>query len=332
MGRDWQNEVLGFSFADPWVLLVVPLVLAIWWWRLRRRGPALGFVDVDLLASLPRTSRMRFASLPLHLVALGLLPVCLALARPQRLSRVPLQTEGIDILIAIDLSGSMAEQDMDLSGGRTRLDVVKDVAKRFIQGRVHDRIGLVSFARYPDLVCPVTLDHEAVKRFLEPLQHRSNRGRDPENRTAIGRGLALCVKRLKGSKAKSKVVILLTDGQENVGDILPAAAAKLAKDSDIRVYTIGAGRGQRVPPFGEIRKPDFSDLRKIAEVTGGEFYEAETDQKLDAVFARIDKLERDQLEDPIYIADELFFPLLAIGTLLLSAGYLMRLTWLVEVP
>ena len=333
--RDWQNEVLGFAFADPWVLLVLPLIVGLWYWRTHRRGPALGFASVDLVEGLPRTLRARFATLPLHLVALGLVPICLALARPQKLERVPLRSEGIDILLTIDLSSSMANRDMDSSGRDTRLDVVKEVAKRFIDGRNDDRIGLVSFARFADVVCPATLDHAAVQRFLSPLRHKrqiTDAQPDPEDGTAIGAALALSAKRLAESEAKSRVVILLSDGQETVFDIMPADAAKLAKDEDVRVYTIGAGRGRIESIRRALQKPDFRALRMIAQTTGGRFFEAESSEALAEIFGEIDELERGEIRDPIYLADELFLWFLLIGGSLVFVAFLLRLVWIVEVP
>ena len=335
--RDWQNEVMGFAFADPWALLLLLLVIALWVWRARRRGPALGFASVSLCDELPTTLRARCANLPLHLVGLGLIPVCLALARPQSLERIPLRSEGIDILLTIDLSSSMAQRDMDSSGRDTRLDAVKEVAKRFIEGRTDDRIGLVSFARYADVVCPSTLDHAAVQRFLAPLQHKRRisdprEQPDPEDGTAIGAALALSAKRLSESDAKSRVVILLSDGQETVFDISPEDAAKLAKDEKVRVYTIGAGHGRSSGLFQRLRKPDFTALRDIAKATDGRFFEAESSESLAQIFAEIDELERGEIRDPIYLADELFLLFLVIGAGLLFVAFVLRLVWIVEVP
>jgi Ca-activated chloride channel family protein len=339
MDRDWQQDLLGFSFADPWALLLVPLVALIWVWRLRRPAPALGFPSASLVAGLPRTLRLRLRQLPLHLLALGLLPVVLALARPQKLTRLPVESEGIDILLCLDVSSSMHATDLDAQGKKHRLDVVKDVAKRFIDGRQGDRVGLVTFALFADLVCPGTLDHEALKRFLADLRPKTPQQyqRDPEDRTAIGRGLAFCVQRLDADKqtnsalARSRVVVLLTDGENNVEDITPDAAAKLAKDAGVRVYTIGAARPSVHPVFGP-QKPDFRALEAIATTTGGAFFEAQSDAALAEIFARIDQLERSELQDPLYIADELFVSFLVAGGALIFAAFLLRATWLVEVP
>ncbi len=330
MGRDWQQEQLGFSFADPWFLLLVPLVILVWIFVIRRKRPALGFPSVSLVEGLPSTLRTRLRQWPRHLLALGLIPICVAIARPQRLQRLPLPSEGIDILLCLDLSSSMSTRDMDSEGRRDRLEVVKEVASKFIEARKSDRIGLVGFARYPDLVCPLTLDHQALLRFLEPLEFKNPRG--PEDGTGIGAGLALCVQQLEKTEAKSHVVILLTDGQENVGYVSPEEAGKLASDKKVRVYSIGAGKGMRDPFFGRVQKPDFSVLNDFAKKTGGEFFEAEDEKALRQIFDRIDKLEKSELQDPVYLADELFEFSLLLGLLAIFLSLLLRVGVLVEVP
>lgn len=328
MDRDWQNEVLGFSFADTWVLGLLPLILLLWWWRVTRRSAAVGFASVDLLDRLPQSLRARLAKLPLHLFALGLLPVLMALGRPQRLTRLPVQGEGLDIMLCLDISSSMHVIDMDRKRGMNRLEVAKEVATDFLRGRLNDRVGLVVFARYPDLICPMTLDKQALKRFLEPIEFVKIA---EEDGTAIGLGLGLCIKQLEKSKAKSRVVILLTDGQENVNEITPADAGKLAKDAEIRVYAIGVGQGERTL-LNQYRAIDFDEIEQVAEMTGAKFYKAVDKDALDSVFARIDELEKSKLEDPLYIAEELYFPFLALGAVFVFLSFLLRVVWIVEVP
>ena len=337
---EWQEEMFGFAFADPFFLLLLLLLPVFAWWLHRRRKPALGFASLRLFEGLPRSARMRWSFVPRLLVMLGLVPLILAVARPQSFERLPVDTQGIDILLSVDLSSSMAAQDLGSSAARgkqnSRLAVVKRVAKAFIDGRADDRIGLVAFARYPDLICPSTLDHAALLRFLAPLQHkrlpmyRGDQG-DPEDGTAIGAALALSVKRLKGMKSKSRVVILLSDGEETVHEIEPLDAAKLAKDAGIRVYTIGAGRGVR-GPFGGIRRPDFASLRSISKISEGAFFEADSEAALEAVFAKIDKLERSTIEDPIFSVDERFHVFLLLGFGLLALAAMLRLLFFVRVP
>lgn len=328
MGRDWQNEIFGFSFEDSWILALIPLLLLIWWWRWRRPGPALSFASLLPLRVLPQSLRARFANLPLHLFALGLIPLLIALARPQKMKRVVTQSQGIDILLCLDLSGSMHERDMARGGARTRIEVAKATAEEFTKGRKADRVGLIGFALYPDLICPMTLDKQALIRFLRPLEAKPKTSQ--EGMTGIGLGLALCVKHLEKSDAKSRVVILLTDGRETVGTIPPREAGKMAKDAGIRVYSIGIGKGENVG-FG-YRPVDFSDIQAIAEMTGGAFFEATDEAALEKVFSRIDKLEKSGLHDPLFVPEEIFLPFLSIAVLLLFVSTFLRVLWIVELP
>jgi Ca-activated chloride channel family protein len=331
MTRDAQQELFGFAFADPWFLLGVPLLLLLWAWVLGRRKAALGVASSSLYAGLPRTWRVRLLQLPVHLTGLALLCLSLAIARPQELARLPVTSEGVEILLVLDLSSSMSSKDMDAEGEQSRLDVAKEVALGFVEGRDSDRIGLVAFAYYPDLVCPATLDHEALERFLRPLEPKAQDS--PENKTAIGAGLALAVKHLEESENPSRVVILLTDGVENLAYVSSEEATKLAKDAGVRVYTIGAGGGvQGASLFDMMAKPDFSGLRKIASETGAEFFEAANQEALSEVFERIDELETVEQEDPLYRADERFLPFLLAGAGLLFLALLLRGTILVATP
>ncbi len=316
-------EFLGNHWAEPWfALLLLPPVL-LWIRRLRRRGGGLAYPDPAQARDLPRSLRARLVSLPLHFQALGLALLALALARPQQRGRLPLRSEGIDIFLCLDLSSSMNERDMEKGKGKTRLQVVQEVAKRFIEGRPNDRIGLVGFALYPDLVCPPTLDHPALLRFLDGL--RTKKPGSPEDRTGIGAGLSLCVEHLGKSGAESRVVILLTDGLENVEYVSPEKAAALAADEGVRVHAIGAGRGVFQPLFG-LQELDFSRIEALARKTGGLFFRAKDREALAKIFARIDEMERREIEEPVYDAEDRFFPL-ALGALLsfciawLGAGF-----------
>ena len=336
---EWQEAQFGFAFADPWFLVLL-LALPLLAWRARAPKPALGIASLRLLDGVPTTLRARLRWLPRAMVILALVPLILACARPQTVERVPIESQGIDILLTLDLSSSMAARDLgDASSPDerpTRLDVVKRVAKDFIEKRGGDRIGLIAFARYPDLVCPSTLDHQALLRFLEPLQHKrvprqfGDQG-DPEDGTAIGAALALTSERLRDRKVKSRVAILLSDGNETVNSIDPLEAAKLAADADVRIYAIGAGRAVDVG-FGMVQKPDFKTLREIAAKTKGEFYEASSESALAQVFERIDQLERTDLEDPVFAVDERFPLLLLLGFALFVVAALLRVLVFVEVP
>ena len=217
---------------------------------------------------------------------------------------------------------------MDDAGIRSRLEAVKAAAKQFIDARENDRIAILTFALFPELRSPLTLDHRASQKILadiEPVIRGSQ-----EDRTAIGLGLARAARILKDSQAREKVVVLLTDGQENVLEITPADAAKLAKDFGVKVYTIGAGRGERT--IVGWQAIDFSELEKVAEATGGKAFRAEDKDSLQATYAEIDRLEKKELEDPRYTQAEKFTWFLAPALVALTLACLLRYSLFAEVP
>jgi Ca-activated chloride channel family protein len=285
-----------YSLADPWMLLALPLALALFLWA-RARGRVIGRISV--LASAPRSLRQRLAWVPpcLQLCAIGCATV--ALARPLR-SNVErdVRSEGVDIALALDRSGSM--QFEDLEEGKSRLEVVKSVVGEFAARRMTDRenaadnVALIAFARYPRLLCPFTLDVDALQGFLDQVELAK---REEEDGTAIGVALAKAVAVLRESDAKSRVCVLLTDGENNVNDITPSAAAELAAEEGIRVYTIYAARYlfQRDPFRGIVptnQKPDTSELEHMAELTQGRFFRATDRTELAQIYAEIERLER----------------------------------------
>lgn len=310
--------MFDWELRDPWFLLLLGLIpLA---YRLASRAPAvLGYSSLALLAGTARSWRQRWAPLPAWLLALALILLVIALARPRtphRESRI--SREGIAIMMVVDLSSSMDARDM-VAEDRSinRLNVVKDVFVDFVQGtgraagqgRPDDLIGMVTFARYADSVCPLTLDHGNLVNMVRELEIVTQRSEDG---TALGDGLGLAVERLRRSRAKSRVAILLTDGVSNAGVIEPFKAAELARQSDIRVYSIGAGtRGMAPMPlpdlFGRMRlvpQPvdiDEETLRKIAETTGGRYFRAEDKDALAEIYHEIDRLERTEISEIKYL-------------------------------
>jgi len=288
-------------FLQPawfWILAVLPFIV---FWS-GRRGPvaAVEYPDVSLARELARRSRSRFGWV------VGLLPVLAAacmvvgLARPQRShSRTEVTANGIDIVLGLDISGSM--QALDFSVGQSRVNriaVVKTVVARFIEDRPDDRIGLVAFAGYPYLVSPLTLDHDWLLQNLE----RVNVGMGDDG-TAIGSALAAAVNHLRTTAAKSKVVILLTDGVNNSGKIAPLAAAEAARTLGVKVYTIGVGaRGKvPIPVKDESGKThivtttvdvDEKTLRAMASETGGRFYRATDTDSLQNIYEQINRYEK----------------------------------------
>ena len=285
-----------YSLADPLMLAVLPVALLAWLWA-RARGRVQGRISV--ISAVPSSLRQRLAWVPLVLQLGALVCAVLAMARPLRSNvQQDVHSEGVDIALALDRSGSM--QFEDLEEGKSRLEVVKEVVGEFAARRMSDRenasdnVALITFARYPRLLCPFTLDVDALKGFLEQVQLVE---REEEDGTAIGVGLAKAVAILRESDAKSRVCVLLTDGENNVDDITPADATELAAEEGIKVYTIYAARYVYArDPFRGIvatrQKADTSDLERMAELTGGRFYRASDRAELENIYAEIERLER----------------------------------------
>ena len=323
-----------WSLMDPWFLAAVPLVWLLFAWRLLRSRAALPTASAGLLLDLPKTLRVRLWMSPLVLQALALTAFAVALARPVTRDVFPLHEEGVDIVLTIDISSSMTTEDMDDTKPVTRMRVAREKALEFARARVHDRVGLLTFARFPELRCPLTLDQDALAAFLRTID--TVPPRSPENTTAIGVALAKAVTLLEGSEAKSKVVILLSDGENLITDIMPADAAKLAKDAGVTVHCIGIGRGQVVQGFFGQRQrqlePEFNSLKEIAATADGEFFTAESAEDLAAVYRKINEMEKVELEDPRYkTVDRYVYPF-GVGALLLLLQLLVELAWIRRVP
>jgi len=310
--------------GDPAFLwLLLPLVLVGLWVR-RRRELALDGGSEHVLAGLPRTLRARTRWLPGLLLLLACALVVVALARPlQGREEARVLTEGIDIMLVVDTSSSMLHDGLE--PGVTNLDVVKEVVSQFIGQREHDRLGLMSFAALPRTECPLTLDQEAVLQHLQQVQCVQQNG--PEDGTAIGVALGHAARKLSDSDAKSKVVVLLTDGENNVVEIDPEEAAALCADLGIRVYTVGAGRVVDRDVFNRPMEVPMRTalLESIAATTGGRFFRAKDATSLASVYAEIDELERTEREDLRYTDfDDLYPWLLVPAAALLLLELLLR--------
>ncbi|MDQ7052894.1 MAG: VWA domain-containing protein [candidate division KSB1 bacterium] len=290
-------------FANPQflILLVFLPVLGVWYWkRQTRRTATLRYSNTGLFLKVkqPRSQKWRHSVFVLRMLALALAIV--ALARPQAgHTEEEIITEGIDIVLTLDISSSMLAEDFR---PLNRLEAAKQVAEKFIKGRQTDRIGMVVFAGKSFTQCPLTLDYGIVINFLNDIRVGLI-----EDGTAIGLAIANAVNRLRHSEAKSKVVILLTDGRNNRGEIDPVTAAKVAKAMDVRIYTIGVGtRGQALYPindpiFGKryVRMPvdiDEDMLKQVASITGGKYFRATDQESLEKIFEEIDRLEKTKIE------------------------------------
>jgi Ca-activated chloride channel family protein len=298
-----------FSFAHPWFLLLLLALPALAWWRGRQGKPAAFlYSSVQLARGVSNISKSGAGRLLAAMRWLTLALFIIALARPQFTeSETKIKASGIDIVVAIDLSGSMEAEDFEIKGQRlNRLEMAKDVLKKFIEKRPGDRIGLVAFAGKAYIASPPTLDHDFLEQNLERLQlHMIEEG------TAIGSGLSAAVNRLRELQSKSKIIVLMTDGQNNAGKVPPLTAAEAAQALGTKVYTIGVGtRGTAPMPqyiFGhKTYVPmqvdiDEETLKAIADKTGGRYYRADNAQTLRKIYDEIDKLEKTEVEVKKYV-------------------------------
>lgn len=288
-------------FVQPawlWLLLLLPLAFA---WR-GRSGPvaAIQYSNIGLARRVARRTRSRAGRWVWALPILAAALMIVGLARPQLgRGRADVPASGIDIMLALDVSGSMQALDFKLNGQpANRIDVVKSVVSQFIRERPNDRVGIVAFAGLPYLVSPLTLDHDWLQQNLSRVQVAG-----VQDGTAIGSAIAACANRLRGTPAKSKIIVLLTDGMNNSGEIAPLAAAEAARALGIKVYTIAAGvRGEAPVPVKDdsgntqlvMARVDVDEttLRQIAAETGAKFYRATDTDSLQQIYAQINGLEK----------------------------------------
>lgn len=328
-------------FASPyylWLLSALIPMIAYYVWRTLKGGAAIQISSVEGVAGAPKTVRYYLRHLPfvLRIGAMALLIV--ALARPQDVERLSRSnTEGIDIMLAIDVSGSMLARDFRPD----RITAAKEVAGAFIADRYGDRIGLVAFAGEAFTQSPLTTDQGTLQTLLARI-----RSGLIEDGTAIGNGLATAINRLRESEAKSKVIILLTDGVNNAGEIAPQTAAEIAKSQGIRVYTIGVGTIGMAPypavdiygtPTGGtvMAKVEIDEkvLQAIADLTGGQYFRATDKAKLKAIYDEINRLEKSKVEVTEHVTyHEQFLAWVLACLLLLTLEFLLRTLLLKRIP
>jgi Ca-activated chloride channel homolog len=327
-----------YSFANPqmfYFLLVLIPMIAWYVFRQKKLNASLQVSTTRNLEQLPKSWKHYLRHLLFVITCVVLSLIIIAMARPQSSeSWENTSTEGIDIVMAIDVSTSMLARDLKPD----RLEAAKDVATQFIAGRPYDRIGLVIFSGESFTQCPITTDHSVVTNLL-----RNTETGVIEDGTAIGNGLATAVARLKDSKAVSKVIILLTDGENNMGEVPPLTAAEIAKTFGVRVYTIGVGTIGTAPypvqtPFGtRIQdipvKIDEESLKSIASTTGGVYYRATDNAKLKAIYEKIDALEKSKIEVKEFSKkQEEFQPYALAAMLLLLSGVLLKISVFRNIP
>ncbi len=319
-------------FHNPLLLVFLVIIPPLIYSYFRSKGSnQVVFPSLGALKKTKPSFAQRYRHILIALRSAALVLMVIALARPQYGNeQTKVATEGIDIVLAVDVSGSMLAEDFEIRGQRyNRLHIIKPVVKDFILQRTNDRIGLVVFAGRPYTQCPMTLDHDMLLQLLEKVEIGM-----VEDGTAIGSALGSSIERLKDTKAKSKVIILLTDGRNNAGEIDPLTAAEIARTFGIKVYTIGAGT-KGLAPFPALDifgnrvmkqvKIDIDDdaLREIAKITDGNYYRATDTESLKEIYRQIDKLEKTESEVTQYTEyKELFhyFLLPAFGFLLIELG------------
>lgn len=330
-----------WRFEDPLFLLLLAVLPLLVWREFAAFGsPALRFSSLGILEPLRGKGAVSSRRTLIALRSLALLFLILALARPQTgQSSSEVQTEGIDIMLCLDTSGSMQALDFEINGERVnRLQAVKQVVSRFIRKRKSDRIGMVVFAVNAYTQCPLTLDYGVLAGFLERVQIGM-----AGDGTAIGSALATSVKRLRDSKAKSKVVILLSDGRNNAGAIDPETAARLARTYGVKVYTIGAGSRGPAPfavdtVFGkrivyQDVDLDEASLKQIARLTGGEYFRAADTRSLENIYARIDAMEKTSVKVKEFREYTEQFPVFLVpGLIFLGLEVVLANTLLRKIP
>ena len=319
------------TLAHPWFLLLLLLLPLVAWLR-RRRGKPAAFLYSSLeLTRLGTRNKPPLSGLVLRALRwAGLVLFIVAMARPQDVhTETSIKASGIDIAVALDLSGSMESEDFRFNRQTVnRLFMAKEVLKNFVRKRPGDRIGLIAFAGRAYVASPLTLDHEFLVQNIERLELHMI-----EDGTAIGSGLSTAVNRLRDLKSKSKIVILMTDGQNNAGKVQPLTAAEAAAALGIKVYTIGVGiRGMAPMPrrdqFGRKYAPvmvevdiDENTLTKIADMTGGHYYRADSAETLQKIYEEIDRLEKSEVDVKKFVNVEermAWFLLPALGLLALE--------------
>lgn len=288
------------TFRNPEYLLFLLLIIPVVWWYIKEMHKSDASLQVSTQRNIQqfrKSTKIKLLHVPFVLRTLAIILVTIALARPQASNSWRTEnTEGIDIMLTLDISGTMMAEDLKPN----RLEASKDVATEFILSRPNDNIGLVVFAGESFTQCPLTTDHTVLVNLFKGIEYGLL-----EDGTAIGLGLANAVNRIKDSKSKSKVIILLTDGSNNRGDIAPITAAEIAKSMGIRVYAIGVGSYGKVnipvqTPIGiqyQQMESEFDEksLQEIAQMTGGSYFRATNNEKLRSIYKEIDALEKTKI-------------------------------------
>jgi len=329
-----------YRFADPYFLYFLVIIPILIYFHFKRRKPqtaTLQYSNIGIVKSIGKTKWSKYRHFLFGLRMFTIAFLIFALARPQSGSREEeITTEGIDIILTLDISSSMEAEDFK---PKNRLEVSKIVAKDFVESRKNDRIGMVVFAGESYTQCPLTVDYGVLLNFIDDVKTRTI-----ADGTAIGMALANAVNRLRDSKAKSKVIILLTDGRNNAGELHPLSAAQVAEAMGVRIYTVGAGKRGTAPY--PIHDPilgkryqmlpveiDEDLLQNVADMTGGKYFRAVDRRSLEEVFEEIGELEKTKIEIKEFTRyEELFFIYLAVGLILFGLEIILANTKFRKIP
>ena len=330
-----------FKFHDPWFLLllfVIPFI--IYDYKKGSRSGKIQYSSIERFKRLriPRTVKSRYILVVLRIA--GIVLIILSLARPQSGSKLTeVTSEGIDIMLVLDTSGSMQAMDFEINGEKVnRLEIAKRVVREFINKRVNDRIGMIVFAEQAFTQCPLTLDYSILLSFFQNVKIGV-----AGDGTAIGSALGIAEQRMKDIKSKSKVIILLTDGRNNFGSLSPQMAAEIARTYGIKIYTIGVGTQGEVPflvdtLFGKryiYQRVDLDEetLQEIAKITGGQYFRAVDSEALIKIYKQIDAMEKTKVEiKTFYEYNELFNYFLVLGIIAIMLEIILNNTWLRKIP
>ena len=347
--RDWWPQNTALTFARPWLLLLLLAIPLLAYLR-GKRGPgaALTFSSTSTLREIGKQSAARAGQFLRALIFATLALFAVALARPQLgKSLTQVEASGIDIMLVLDVSGSMLTKDFTIGGDRAaRLDAIREVTRKFIEGRPNDRIGIIAFAGRPYVVSPMTLDHDWLLQNLERVRIGL-----VEDGTAIGSAMASAANRLNDKHSKSRAIVLLTDGENNAGKISPNTAAEAVKALKIHFYAIGAGingvapapiytsRGPMTDMLGNIlyqnQRVEFNEagLKQVAQIAGGQFFRATDTKSLEQIYSDIDKMEKSTVAVKKYQQYRDLFPLCIMsGAGLLVAQLLLSQTIWKKLP
>lgn len=318
-----------FKFVSPYFLFLIPIIILLFFKKQKKSG-----IRVPSIAPLKKLKlKIKKYLIGKFFIFLSLICMCLALARPQLIKENKIiKKDGIDIVIALDLSKSMLNNDFNPN----RLEKAKELLNKFIDKRVNDRISLVVFGGDAYTKVPLTFDHNVIKNINTNL---SVEDITSNNRTAIGMGIGISLNRLKNSEAKSKIIILMTDGENNSGEMSPIGASEIAKELGIKIYTIGIGAKELfvTVPFGHTKiknnELDENLLKSIASTTGGEYFRASDEKEFQNIFDKIDSLEKSKLNDRNYYErKELYEPFLKLSLLFLFIGVFFEYKKYIRIP